>query len=118
MTDQPDRSLDALTDAELQDLVRSGAPDRGKAVYLLVDRAKQNRDSASRLATLSTLPAVRDDRLFHRVSLAWVAIIGLPEAGDVDNRALAYEAFYALEQEDRDDLLSYLGQARIEDVHP
>lgn len=118
MTDQPGPSLDALTNAELEDLVRRGAPDRGKAVYLLVDRAKQDRDAAGRLAALSTLPAVRDDRLFHRASLAWVAIIGLLESGELDNRGLAYEAFYAMEPEDRDDLLSYLGQARIEDAHP
>ncbi|MEU8211595.1 hypothetical protein AB0B85_20640 [Micromonospora sp. NPDC049044] len=107
-----------MTNAELTDLAASRNPYRGKAVFELIDRAPTDNDAATRLDQLSRLPALREDRLFHLVSLAWAAITGLLAAETAYARTRAYAAFGALGRADQDDFLAYLGAERIEDAHP
>lgn len=103
---------------ELAALVERGGPYRGKTVFELVDRAPTDDDAATRLGDLSRFPALRDDRVFHMVSLAWAAIIGLLAAETVHSRSVAYAAFRALPAADQSDFLTYVKAERIEDAHP
>ncbi|MEU5566148.1 hypothetical protein [Micromonospora musae] len=107
-----------MRNEELADLVRQGGPYRGKAVFELVDRARDDNEAATRLGELSRLPALREDRLFHVVSLAWAAIIGLLSAETPHARGIAYAAFAALDAGDQADFLAYVKVERIEDSHP
>jgi len=107
-----------MSNAELAGLIEEGHPFRGKAVFELADRARQDIDAATRLGALSRLPLLRNDRLFHHVSLAWSAIVGLLAAETPDARRIAYEAFDALDPADQRDLLDYLKSPRIQDAHP
>ncbi|MGC4746128.1 hypothetical protein ACLQ28_10755 [Micromonospora sp. DT201] len=107
-----------MTNQELAELANSGGPYRGKAVFELVDRARADDDAASQLDQLSRLPALREDRAFHLVSLAWAAIIGLLAAETAQARARAYAAFEALNRTEQTHFLAYVGAERIEDAHP
>jgi hypothetical protein len=60
----------------------------------------------------------REDRLFHAISLAWAAIIGLLATQQPSARTLAYEAFADLDRAEQEQLLTYLGERRIEEAHP
>ncbi|PZF96485.1 hypothetical protein C1I93_13790 [Micromonospora endophytica] len=103
---------------ELAELAGSGGPYRGKAVFELVDRARADDDAASRLGELSLLAALRGDRLFHSVSLAWAAIIGLLAAETPHARTVAYAAFAALSAPDQAEFLAYVKADRIEEALP
>ena len=70
------------------------------------------------LGALSPLPVARHDRLFHFVSLAWAAIVGLLAAETDRTRETAYVAFAELDPAAQRDLLAYLQAERIEDAHP
>ncbi|MEU1686872.1 hypothetical protein FXF50_01505 [Micromonospora sp. AP08] len=107
-----------MSNEELANLAAQGGPYRGKAVFELVDRARADDEAATRLDQLSRLPALREDRAFHLVSLAWAAIIGLLAAETPHARKLAYAAFAALDPADRTDFLSYVRAERIEEAHP
>ncbi|MFG2169485.1 hypothetical protein [Micromonospora chersina] len=107
-----------MSNEELADLAARGGPYRGKAVFELIDRARADEEAATRLDQLSRLPALRGDRAFHLVSLAWAAIIGLLAAETPHARKLACAAFEALDHTDQVDFLSYVGAERIEDAHP
>ncbi|MEV1332222.1 hypothetical protein AB0J20_21925 [Micromonospora costi] len=67
---------------------------------------------------LSGLPALRGDRMFRLVSLAWAAIIGVLSAETPHARRIAYAAFAALDAADQVDFLAYVKAERIEDAHP
>lgn len=84
----------------------------------MIDRARTDDDAVARLDQLSRLPALREDRAFHLVSLAWAAIIGLLAAETSHARAAAYGAFAALGRADQTDLLRYVRAEHIEDAHP
>jgi hypothetical protein len=60
---------------------------------------------------------LREDRMFHLVSMAWVAIIGLLAIETEHSRNLADAAFRALDAKDQESLLSYLRCERIEECH-
>lgn len=107
-----------MRNEELADLARQGGPYRGKAVFELIDRARNDNEAATRLGELSRLPALRADRVFHMVSLAWAAIIGLLSAETPHARGIAYAAFAALDAGDQADFLAYVKAERIEDAHP
>ncbi|MGK5444190.1 hypothetical protein ACSNN7_20560 [Micromonospora sp. URMC 105] len=107
-----------MSNEELTELVRRGGPYRGKAVFELVDRAASDDDAVTRLGDLSRLPALRDDRVFHLVSLSWAAIIGLLAAETAHSRSVAYAAFRALPAVDQTEFLMYVKAERIEDAHP
>ena len=107
-----------MSNGELAELAQRGGPYRGKAVFELVDRAASDDDAATRLGDLSRLPGLRDDRVFHLVSLSWAAIIGLLAAETAHSRSVAYAAFRALPAADQADLLAYVKAERIEDAHP
>ncbi|QGN48444.1 hypothetical protein GKC29_17425 [Micromonospora sp. WMMC415] len=107
-----------MTNDELAQMAQRGGPYRGKAVFELVDRAGADDDAATTLGDLSRLPALRHDRVFHLVSLAWAAIIGLLAAETPYARSVAYAAFAALDAVDQRDFLSYVKAERIEEAHP
>ncbi|MET8040911.1 hypothetical protein ABZU25_08600 [Micromonospora sp. NPDC005215] len=107
-----------MTNEKLTDLAAGRAPYRGKALFELIGRAPSDDDAATRLDQLSRLPALREDRAFHLVSLAWAAITGLLAAETAHARGRAYAAFGALDRTDQANFLAYLGVERIEDAHP
>ncbi|WP_433533784.1 hypothetical protein ACQPZK_16400 [Micromonospora sp. CA-249363] len=107
-----------MGNGELADLAASRDPYRGRAVFELIDRARSDDDAATRLGQLSRLPALREDRAFHLVSLAWAAIIGLLAAETAHARASAYAAFEALDSSEQVDFLKYVRAERVEDAHP
>ncbi|MEU8242053.1 hypothetical protein AB0C07_27690 [Actinoplanes missouriensis] len=113
----PEPPVGEMSNAALADLVRSGGPFRGKAVYELGDRAATDGDAATVLGELTRLPLVREDRI-HRVSLAWAAIVALLAAETPHARQVAYHAFAALPEPDQQGLLDHLRCRRIEDAHP
>jgi hypothetical protein len=104
--------------AELAALVEAGDVYRAKAVFELAARAGTDTAAATALGSLTHLPLLRNDRLFHLVSLAWAAIIGLLAAETPYSRQTAYTAFADLDPSDQTALLSYLKAERIEDAHP
>jgi hypothetical protein len=110
--------LGQMSTQEVADLAARGGPYRGGAVFELVDRAPADDEAATRLDHLSRLPLLREDRVFHLVSLAWAAIIGLLAAETPHARRLAYAAFVALDSAEQAKFLSYLRVERIEDAHP
>lgn len=91
---------------------------RAKAVLELATRAPHDDAAVPALAAISRIAYVRNDRLFHLVSLAWAAIIGLLAAETPVSRAAAYRAFADLDPADQAGLLTYLRAGRIEDAHP
>jgi len=91
---------------------------RAKAVLELAARAGHDDDAVPALAEISRIAYVRNDRLFHLVSLAWAAIIGLLAAETTTARAAAYRSFADLDPADQANLLTYLRADRIEDAHP
>jgi len=107
-----------LTVDELADLARGNARYRGKAIFELIDRAPADTAAAERLAELSEVPKLREDRVFHMVSMAWAAIIGLLVTEKPYERQLAYDAFAKLGPKDQENLLRYLRCGRIEEAHP
>jgi hypothetical protein len=110
--------VNGLSNEELASLVAEGHLDRGKAVFELADRARSDVDAATRLGALTRLPLLRDDRLFHHVSLARSTTVGLLATETEQARQIAYEAFEALDADDQRDLLDYLRCSRIQDAHP
>lgn len=102
---------------ELAALASGRGPQRAPAVLELIRHAA-DPEVAEVLGALSRLPILRDDRIFHLVSLAWVAIIGLLASETDHSREVAYAAFGGLPIDDRELLLIYLRVQRIEDAHP
>jgi len=107
-----------MSNAELARMVESEHPYRGKALFELSDRIPHDDDAATKVAMLSRLTSLRRARLFDRVSLAWSAIIALLAAETPHARSLAYEAFAALDEAERKDMLDYLEVTAIQDAHP
>lgn len=107
-----------MRNAELAELAARGGPYRGKAVFELIDRARADDDAATRLGELSQLPALREDRAGHLVSLGWAAIIGLLAAETPQAREVAYTAFATMDGVEQANFLAYVGAERIEDAHP
>jgi len=104
--------------AELTALAPSRNRYAGRAVFELAKRARTDDSAATALGELSRLQRLRDDRIFHLVSQAWAAIIGLLAAETDHSRRTAYAAFADLAPDDQAALLSYLKAGRIEDAHP
>ena len=107
-----------LSDEELDLAVREGGRLRGPAMFELIDRGRTSAGTAELLGALALHEPLRHDRLFHLVSAAWAAIIGLLSIETPRARQLGYEAFYELPADDRAALLAYLRSERIEDAHP
>ena len=114
----PAPAVDRMSNAELARMVESEHPYRGKALFELSDRIPHDDDAATKVAMLSRLTSLRTARLFDRVSLAWSAIIALLAAETPHARSLAYEAFAALDDAERKDMLDYLEVTAIQDAHP
>ncbi|WP_232344442.1 hypothetical protein [Actinoplanes awajinensis] len=109
--------LSGLPDEQLAELARGRGSQRAPAVLELITRAGRD-EIADLLGELSRLPLLREDRLFHLVSVAWAAIIGLLAAETPHAREVAYAAYADLPQRDQELLLIYLHAGRIEDAHP
>jgi hypothetical protein len=107
-----------MSNEDLVRLVRDGDQLRAAAVFELIDRTKVTPELIPTLESITHLQVARDDRLFHRVSLAWAPIIGLLSMETPQSRRAAYRAFYALPETDQQALLAYLKCPRIEDCHP
>jgi hypothetical protein len=73
----PQPAVGEMSVPELTDLAQSRHPNRGKAVFELARRAGADDAAVTALGALSRLSMLREDRLFHLVSQAWMAIIGL-----------------------------------------
>ncbi|WP_231953561.1 hypothetical protein [Actinoplanes derwentensis] len=114
----PAPPVDRMDNAELARLIESEHPYRGKALFELCDRIALDDDAATKVGLLSRLTSLRRARLFDRVSLAWSAIIALLAAETVHSRAEAYDAFGALDEAERRDMLDYLEVSAIEEAHP
>ena len=114
----PAPPVEQMSNAELARMVESEHPYRGKALFELSDRIAHDDDAATKVAMLSRLSSLRTARLFDRVSLAWSGIIALLAAETAHARASAYEAFYALDRAEQQDMLDYLEVASIEEAHP
>ncbi|WP_307872910.1 hypothetical protein [Paractinoplanes ovalisporus] len=114
----PAPAVDRMSNAELARMVESEHPYRGKALFELSDRIPTDNDAATKVAMLSRLTSLRRARLFDRVSLAWSGIIALLAAETDHSRAVAYEAFGALDIDEQRDMLDYLEVASIEEAHP
>ncbi|MET8150457.1 hypothetical protein ACIBSW_09570 [Actinoplanes sp. NPDC049668] len=93
---------------ELTALACGNHPHRGRAVLELIGRARTDDAATDALGDLSRLPSLREDRMFHLVSLAWAAIIGLLAAATERSWATAHAAFADLDFDDRLALLTYL----------
>src|SRR3712207_4147571 len=107
-----------MDNAELARMVEAEHPYRGKALFELSDRIAHDDDAATKVAMLSRLTSLRTARLFDRVSLAWSGIIALLATETTHARASAYEAFYALDRAEQQDMLDYLEVGSIEEAHP
>lgn len=83
-----------------------------------MDRAHNNPRLVGELGVLAKDARLREDRLFHLVSMAWVAIIGLLSIETPSSRGLAQEAFDALDGRDQELLLGYLHVDDLNDAHP
>lgn len=115
----PEPPIKNLSVDELAELTRQYDYHRGKIVFELIHRARADDPAAAKaLRDLSEHPALRNDRIFHMVSLAWAAIIGLLGTEKPYTRQLAYDAFAKLEPKDQENLLFYLKCEKIEDAHP
>jgi hypothetical protein len=114
----PAPAVDSMSNAELARMVEAEHPYRGKALFELSDRIALDNDAATKVAMLTRLTSLRRARLFDRVSLAWSGIIALLAAETEHSRAVAYEAFGALDVEEQRDMLDYLEVATIEEAHP
>ncbi|MFC7278296.1 hypothetical protein ACFQS1_30305 [Paractinoplanes rhizophilus] len=114
----PEPDVRALSVGELRALVERADVYRAKAVFELAARAADDDAAVAALADASRLRHIRADRVFHRVSLAWGAIIGLLAAETPGSRRAAYAAFADLDPADREDLLTYLRVSAIEEAHP
>ena len=114
----PAPAVDRMSNAELARMVESEHPYRGKALFELSDRIPHDDDAATKVAMLSRLTSLRQARLFDRVSLAWSGIIALLAAETEHSRAVAYEAFGALDVAEQRDMLDYLEVSSIELAHP
>lgn len=114
----PEPRLDGMSVDELVEFAQSRNRYAGRAVFELGLRAPGDDAAAAGLGALSRVQKLRDDRVFHLVSQAWAAIIGLLAAETPFARQAAYLAFADLEQADRGHLLAYLKVERIEDAHP
>jgi len=107
-----------MNNAELVRLVEAEHPYRGKALFELSDRVRHDEDAATKVGMLSRLTSLRTAKLFDRVSLAWSAIIALLAAETPHARESAYEAYRALDPDERRELLDYLEVTSIEEAHP
>jgi uncharacterized membrane-anchored protein len=114
----PEPPLADMSVAELTALAPSRNRYAGRAVFELARRARTDESAVKALGDLSHLQQLRDDRIFHLVSQAWAAIIGLLAAETSYSRQTAYAAFADLDPSDQSALLSYLKAERIEDAHP
>jgi len=111
-------SLRGLRDDEIIALIAEGRRLRRAALLELIDRASNNPRLVPELARLAADPRLREDRLFHLISMAWVAIIGLLSIETPTSRALAEEAFEQLDARDQGLLLDYLHVEQLHDAHP
>ncbi len=111
-------ALAALSDAEIIAIVAEGRRERRAALLELIDRAASKPQLEAELAALAADTRLREDRLFHLISMAWVAIIGLLSIDRLTSRALAADAFEQLDARDKTLLLDYLRVERIQDAHP
>ncbi|MEV0460778.1 hypothetical protein [Catellatospora methionotrophica] len=111
-------AVKALSDHEIIELIGRGRTLRRAALLELIDRARTDAHLVQPLADLAEDPRLREDRLFHLVSMAWVAIIGLLGIETRGSRAAASRAFAALDARDQELLLGYLRVERLEDAHP
>jgi hypothetical protein len=93
---------------ELTALAGGNDPHRARAVLELIGRVRTDDDATDALGELSRLRSLRDDRMFHLVSLAWAAIIGLLAAATERSWMTAHAAFADLDPDDRLALLLYL----------
>jgi hypothetical protein len=114
----PSPPVGEMSVGELRALVEGNDVYRAKAVFELAARARHDDAAGEALLAASRLGHIRNDRVFHRVSLAWGAIIGLLAAETPRSRERAYEAFAGLPPADGEDLLTYLRVNAIEDAHP
>jgi hypothetical protein len=111
-------AVDRMTNAELARLIEAEHPYRGRALFELSDRIPHDDDAATKVAMLSRLTSLRLARVFDPVSLAWTAIIALLAGGTDHARTSAYEAFGALDEEERATMLAYLEVGSIEEAQP
>jgi hypothetical protein len=107
-----------MTNAELARMIEAEHPYRGRALFELSDRIPTDDDAATKVAMLSRLTSLRLARVFDPVSLAWTAIIALLAGGTDHARTSAYEAFGALDPEERATMLAYLEVSSIEEAQP
>ena len=111
-------AVDRMTNAELARMIEAEHPYRGRALFELSDRIPHDDDAATKVAMLSRLTSLRLARVFDPVSLAWTAIIALLAGGTDHARTSAYEAFGALDREERATMLAYLEVGSIEEAQP
>jgi len=111
-------AFDRMTNAELARMIEAEHPYRGRALFELSDRIPHDDDAATKVAMLSRLTSLRLARVFDPVSLAWTAIIALLAGGTDHARSSAYEAFGALDPEERTTMLAYLEVGSIEEAQP
>jgi hypothetical protein len=114
----PEPPVRDMSVGELRAMVERRDVFRAKAVLELAARAALDDTAASALGQVSRIGFVRNDRLFHLVSLAWAAIIGLLAAETPHARKTAYEAFKDLDPADQSNLLQYLKADTVEAAHP
>ncbi|SNY54902.1 WXG100 family type VII secretion target [Paractinoplanes atraurantiacus] len=112
----PEPPVGEMSVGGLRALVERRDVYRAKAVFELVERARDDEAAVTVLGELSRFPLLRNDRLHGYVSLAWAAITGLLAAGTPRARQVAYAAFADLPADDQELLLTYLKVARIEDA--
>jgi hypothetical protein len=114
----PAPAVEEMSNAELGSMIASEHPYRAKALFELCERVPHDDDAATKVAMLSRLTSLRTARVFDPVSLAWSAIIALLAAGTGYAREQAYEAFGALDPDERNRMLKYLEASSIEDARP
>src|SRR5688572_24021944 len=102
-------SVAALADEELVAVIGGRQRLRRAALLELIRRAAERPGLVAELGDLAASEPVREDRLFHLVSMAWVAIIGLLSLETPASRGFAEAAFGQLDASDQTAFLAYLG---------
>jgi hypothetical protein len=114
----PSPPVAMMTVGELRAMIERRDVYRAKALFELASRAKTDDNAVAALEQVAQIGFVRNDRLFHLVSLAWAAIIGLLAAETPTARQAGYTAFATLDAADQANLLQYLRVDDIEAAHP
>jgi hypothetical protein len=112
----PEPPMHDMSVTELDALARGRGTFRARAVLELVRRARTDDAATDALGELSRLPWLREDRVFHLVSMSWAAIIGLLAAHTERCWATAHAAFADLDPGDREALLNYLEGSDTGDI--